>query len=37
LAQAARYVADLATHVAKLDHRPVATNPKPDPHGNCVR
>jgi hypothetical protein len=36
-AQVARYVADLATHVANLDHRPVVDKPKPDPHGRCVQ
>ena len=37
MAQVANYVADLATHVANLDHRPVVDHPKPDPHGNCVQ
>jgi hypothetical protein len=37
MAQVARYVADLATHVANLDHRPVVDHPKPDPHGSCVQ
>ncbi|HSU17846.1 M28 family peptidase [Longimicrobium sp.] len=37
MAQVANFVADLATHVANLDHRPVVDHPKPDPHGNCVQ
>ncbi|HEX6750017.1 MAG TPA: M28 family peptidase [Longimicrobium sp.] len=37
LAQVANYVADLATHVANLDHRPVVDHPKPDPNGRCVQ
>jgi hypothetical protein len=36
-AQIVSYVADLATHVANLDHRPVVDHPKPDPHGRCVQ
>jgi peptidase M28-like protein len=36
-AQVAGFVADLATHVANLDHRPVVDHPKPDPHGRCVQ
>ena len=30
-----RFVADLADHLASLDHRPVVDKPKLDPHGNC--
>jgi Zn-dependent M28 family amino/carboxypeptidase len=37
MAQVAGFVADLATHLANLDHRPVVDHPKPDPHGNCVQ
>jgi len=37
MAQVANFVADLAQHVANLDHRPVVDHPKPDPHGNCVQ
>ncbi|HET7228537.1 MAG TPA: M28 family peptidase [Longimicrobium sp.] len=37
MAQVAGLVADLATHVANLDHRPVVDHPKPDPHGACVQ
>ena len=37
MAQVASFVADLATHVANLDHRPVVDHPKPDPHGRCVQ
>jgi len=33
----AQYVADLATKVANLDHRPVVDKTKPDPHGQCVQ
>ena len=37
MAQVANFVADLAQHVADLDHRPVVDHPKPDPHGRCVQ
>ncbi|SOD03560.1 Peptidase family M28 [bacterium JGI 053] len=37
MAQVAGLVADLARHVADLDHRPVVDHEKPDPHGNCVQ
>ncbi|MFL5632205.1 MAG: M28 family metallopeptidase [Gemmatimonadaceae bacterium] len=37
MARVAQYVADLATNVANLDHRPVVDKPKPDPHGQCVQ
>jgi hypothetical protein len=37
MAQVANFVADLARHVADLDHRPVVDHPKPDPHGRCVQ
>ncbi|HEV7389934.1 MAG TPA: M28 family peptidase [Gemmatimonadaceae bacterium] len=37
MARVANYVADLATKVADLDHRPVVDKPKPDPHGQCVQ
>ncbi|MEP6551010.1 MAG: M28 family peptidase, partial [Gemmatimonadales bacterium] len=37
MARVAQYVADLATKVADLDHRPVVDKPKPDPHGQCVQ
>jgi hypothetical protein len=28
-------VADVALHVANLDHRVVVDKPKPDPNGQC--
>ncbi|HEV7590400.1 MAG TPA: M28 family peptidase [Longimicrobium sp.] len=37
MAQVAGMVADLARHVADLDHRPVVDHPRPDPHGRCVQ
>jgi hypothetical protein len=37
MARVAEYVADLATKVANLDHRPVVDKTKPDPHGQCVQ
>jgi hypothetical protein len=37
MARVAQYVADLATKIANLDHRPVVDKPKPDPHGQCVQ
>jgi hypothetical protein len=33
----AQYVADLATRLGNLDHRPVVDKPKPDPRGQCVQ
>ena len=35
LAKVSRLVADIATHVANLDHAPVVDKPKPDPKGEC--
>ena len=35
MAQVDKFVADLATHVANLNHRPLVDKPKPDPNGNC--
>ena len=37
MARVATYVADLATRVGNLDHRPVVDKNKPDPHGQCVQ
>jgi hypothetical protein len=37
MARVAQYVADLATRLGNLDHRPVVDKPKPDPHGQCVQ
>ena len=37
MARVAQYVADLATRIANLDHRPVVDKPKPDPKGQCVQ
>src|SRR5438309_1593997 len=37
MARVAQYIADLATKVANLDHRPVVDKPKQDPHGQCVQ
>jgi Zn-dependent M28 family amino/carboxypeptidase len=37
LARVTQYVADLATRVGNLDHRPVVDKPKPDPKGQCVQ
>ena len=37
MARVAQYVADLATRVANLEHRPVVDKQKPDPHGECVQ
>ena len=37
MARIDRFVADLAVHVANLDHRVVVDHPKPDPHGACVQ
>jgi hypothetical protein len=35
MARIANYVAELATKVADLDHRPVVDHQKPDPNGAC--
>jgi Peptidase family M28 len=35
LADVAKFVADVALHVANLDHRLVVDKPKPDPHAQC--
>jgi hypothetical protein len=37
LAKVANLVADIATHIANLDHRVVVDKPKPDPKGRCVQ
>ena len=37
MARVAQYVADLATKVANLDHRPLVDKTKPDPHGQCAQ
>ncbi|HEY1952670.1 MAG TPA: M28 family peptidase, partial [Gemmatimonadaceae bacterium] len=37
MARVAQYVADLATRVANLEHRPLVDKQKPDPHGECVQ
>lgn len=37
MARVANYVADLATRVADLPHRPLVDKAKPDPHGQCVQ
>jgi hypothetical protein len=37
LARVASFVADLAAHVANLDHRIVVDHPKPDPRAECVQ
>jgi hypothetical protein len=37
LARVAGFVADVAAHVANLDHRIVVDHPKPDPHAECVQ
>ena len=37
LARVTQYVADLATRIGNLDHRPVVDKPKPDPKGQCVQ
>ncbi len=37
LARVANFVADLAAHVANLDHRLLVDHPKPDPKGECVQ
>jgi len=35
MAKVANFVADIALHVANLDHRVVVDHPKPDPNGVC--
>lgn len=35
MARIARFVADMGTRVANLDHRPLVDKPKPDPNGAC--
>jgi len=37
LARVANFVADLARHVANLDHRLIVDHPKPDPQAECVQ
>ena len=37
MSRVAQFVADLATRVGNLPHRPVVDKPKPDPHGQCVQ
>ena len=37
LASVASFVADVASHIANLDHRVVVDKPKPDPKGECVQ
>jgi len=37
MAQVDNFVADLAKHVANLDHRVVVDHAKPDPHAQCVQ
>jgi hypothetical protein len=37
MARVAQYVADLATRLGNLDHRPVVDKAKPDPKGQCVQ
>ncbi len=37
MARVAQYVADLATRLGNLDHRPVVDKQKPDPKGQCVQ
>jgi len=37
LANVSRFVYDVATRVANLDHRVVVDKPKPNPRGNCVQ
>jgi len=34
-ARIGRYIADVVSTVANLDHRPVVDKPKPDPNGEC--
>jgi hypothetical protein len=35
MARVANFVADIALHVANLDHRVVVDHPKPDPNTPC--
>ena len=35
MARVVNLVADVALHVANLDHRVVVDHPKPDPRGAC--
>lgn len=35
MARVDRLVADVALHLANLDHRPVVDHPRPDPNGRC--
>jgi len=35
MAKVGNFVADVAVHVANLDHRVVVDHPKPDPTGLC--
>jgi len=37
LVSVANLVADVATHLANLDHRVVVDKPKPDPKGRCIQ
>ena len=37
MARVGQFVADLATKVADLPHRPLVDKTKPDPHGQCVQ
>ncbi len=37
MARVAQYVADLATRLGNLGHRPLVDKQKPDPHGQCVQ
>jgi hypothetical protein len=37
MSRVAQYVADLATRIGNLDHRPVVDKEKPDPKGQCVQ
>jgi Zn-dependent M28 family amino/carboxypeptidase len=37
MARVDSFIADVALHVANLDHRPVVDKPKPDPNGQCVQ
>jgi hypothetical protein len=37
LTRVTQYVADLATRIGNLDHRPVVDKPKPDPKRQCVQ
>jgi hypothetical protein len=35
MARVGEFIADVALHLANLDHRPVVDRPKPDPNGQC--